>query len=101
MQNLFQNKGDRKKKLSLKLDNLWKHDNRKKTLITILNVYKVGEFYMNKSFGHAKNEHFYANVKKDIIINLIFHGVVIKMKGEKAQLVFVSINIYGQTFDGL
>jgi hypothetical protein len=56
---------------------------------------------MNKSFGHAKNEHFYANVKKDIIINLIFHGVVIKMKGEKAQLVFVSINIYGQTFDGL
>jgi len=57
------------KKLSLKLDSLWKHDNRKQALIAILNVYKVGEFYMNKSFGLSKNEHLYANVRKDIIVH--------------------------------
>jgi hypothetical protein len=55
--------------LTLKLDSLWKHDNKKKALIAILNVYKVGEFYMNKNFDPTKNEHLYANVKKDIIVN--------------------------------
>jgi hypothetical protein len=55
--------------LSLKLDSLWKHDNRKKGLIAILNVYKVGEFYMNNFFGHAKNEHLYANVRNNIIVD--------------------------------
>ncbi len=55
--------------MSLKLYSLWKHDNKKKALIAIPNVYKVGGIYMNKSFGHAKNEHLYANVRKDIIVN--------------------------------
>jgi len=45
---------------------------------------------MNKRFGHAKNEHLCVNVKNDIIINYVFHGVVIDLKEKKAQLVFVS-----------
>jgi len=49
----------------------------------------------------AKNEHLCANVRNDIIVNYVFHGVVIELKEKKAQLVFVSISIYGQTFDGL
>jgi hypothetical protein len=50
------------------LDNLWIHGGRKK----ISWVCKVGEYYMNKEFIHAKNEHSYATTKKDIIINQIY-----------------------------
>jgi len=52
------------KLLALKLDNLWKHGGRKKTLISIPIVYKARKIHMRKNLVHAKNEHMYANVKK-------------------------------------
>jgi ribosomal protein S26 len=59
------------KLLTFNLNSLWKHKHsgRKKTLVAILGIYKVGKFYMKKYSIHAKNEHLYANVKKDTIAN--------------------------------
>jgi hypothetical protein len=46
----------KEKLLAPKLDNLWKHDNKKKALTNIQGVYKASEYYMNKNLVHAKNE---------------------------------------------
>ncbi len=46
----------KEKLLAPKLDNLWKHANRKKTLTNIQGVYKVSEYYMNKDLVRAKNK---------------------------------------------
>ncbi len=64
--------------LAPKLVNFWKHNGRRKALVVILGVYKVGKFYMKKNSVHAKNEHLYANVKKEIIANQVFCGVIAK-----------------------
>jgi hypothetical protein len=60
------------KLLALTLNNLWKHKHsaRKKVVAAILGICKVREFYMRKYSIHAKNEHLYANVKKDTITKL-------------------------------
>jgi hypothetical protein len=50
---------DKEKLLVLKLSSLWKHGVKKKNLIVVPRLYKVGEYYMNKGFVHAKNEHLY------------------------------------------
>jgi hypothetical protein len=44
------------KLLALKLNKLWKHKHsgRKKALVAILGICKVGEFYMKKYSIHAK-----------------------------------------------
>ncbi len=47
----------KEKLLAPKLDSHWKHNGRWKALAAILGVCKVGEYYMNKEFVHAKNEH--------------------------------------------
>jgi hypothetical protein len=56
------------------LDNLWKHGGRRKALVAIVGVCKVGELYMNKDLVHANNESMYANVKKNTIASQVFHG---------------------------
>jgi hypothetical protein len=37
--------------LAPKLDSLWKHCGRRKTLTDVQGVCKAGEYYMNKNFG--------------------------------------------------
>jgi hypothetical protein len=49
--------------LITKLDSVWKHGGRRKALVAIVGVCKVGELYVNKDLFHAKNECIYANVK--------------------------------------
>jgi hypothetical protein len=53
---------EKDKLLAPKLDNFWKHSGRRKALVVILGVYKVGKFYKKKNSIHAKNEHLYPNV---------------------------------------
>ncbi len=66
----FCNKIEGKEKLlAFKLDSLWKHGGRKKTLIGIWGVYKVSEYYMNKNLVHTKNEWLYTVIRKNSIIN--------------------------------
>jgi hypothetical protein len=50
---------DKEKLLVLKLSNFWKHGDKKNVLIVVPRLYKVSEYYMNKGFVHAKNEHLY------------------------------------------
>ncbi len=44
----------KEKLLAPKLDNLWKHNGRRKALGTISRVFKVGEYDMNKDSVHVK-----------------------------------------------
>jgi len=57
---------------------------------------------MNKDFVHAKKEHLYANSRKDIIANQVFHGASTK-KEETNSLFFYlfPLNIQEQTYDEL
>jgi hypothetical protein len=57
------------KLLTLKFDNFWKHNGRRKALVVIPGVCKVRKFYMKKNSIYDKNEHLYANVKKHTIAN--------------------------------
>jgi hypothetical protein len=66
----------KEKLLAPKLDNLWKHNGRRKALGTISKVFKVGEYYMNKDFVHAKSEHLYCSIRKDTIANQICHVAI-------------------------
>ncbi len=50
--------------LALKLDSLWKHCGRRKTLTNVRGVCKVSEYYMNKDSIHTKIEWLYVIVKK-------------------------------------
>ncbi len=50
---------DKENLLALKFGSLWKHGGKENIFIVVPRVYKVGEFYMNKGFVHAKNEHLY------------------------------------------
>jgi len=75
--------------LAPKLDNLWKHGGMRKALIAILRICKTRKFYMKFFLVHAKNEHFYANVKKDTIANQIFCGAIAKLKEKCSSLLFV------------
>jgi hypothetical protein len=68
-----------------KLNNLWKHSERRKALTTIPRICKANEYYMNKDFSHAKNEHLYCLVKKDTIVNQIYHVVVGEKKKQLLQ----------------
>jgi hypothetical protein len=76
---------------AFKLNSLWKHKHsgRKQTLIAILGIYKVGEFYMKKYSIHAKNEHLYPNVKKNTIANWVFCDVATKRKNNWSSVLFV------------
>lgn len=56
MQGLYQNRWQGKV-VNTQSDSLWKHGCKRKALVIIPKVYKVGEYYMTKDFGHAKNEH--------------------------------------------
>jgi hypothetical protein len=44
------------------------HGGRRKALILVSRVYKVGEYYMNKDFIHAENEYLYVAPKKNTIV---------------------------------
>jgi hypothetical protein len=50
------------------MNNLWKHGGKRQALILLFKVYKVGEYYMNKDFFHAENEHLFVTPKKDTIV---------------------------------
>jgi hypothetical protein len=53
--------------LALKLNSLWKHGGKRKNLIVAPKICKFSEYYMNKVFVHAKNEHLHVTTKKDIV----------------------------------
>jgi hypothetical protein len=65
---------------------------KKKVLVIIISVCKVGELYMNNVSINAKIEHFTTNLRKDIISNQYFHGVIAKRKKYWSSLLFVSTN---------
>ncbi len=50
------------------------------TLVVIPRVYKARKFYMKKISVHEKNEHLYANVKKNTIGYKVFRGAIAKRK---------------------
>jgi hypothetical protein len=60
----------KEKLLAPKLDNLWKHNGRRKALGTISKKIKIGEYYMNKDSVHAKSERLYCSIRKGTIANL-------------------------------
>jgi hypothetical protein len=77
--------------MTLKLDNLWKHDGRKKKVMAIPKVYNLGEYYMNKDFIHVKNEHFYATTTKDTINDQICQATILNIWRKKlCNFLFVS-----------
>jgi hypothetical protein len=47
-----------------------------KALATILKVCETGEYYMSKDYVHAKSERLYCSVRKDTIINQIYHVAI-------------------------
>jgi hypothetical protein len=57
----------KEKLLAPKLDSLWKHCGRRKTLTDVQGVCKVGEYYMSKDLVHTKNEWLYIVLRKDFI----------------------------------
>jgi hypothetical protein len=59
--------------MALKLDNLWKHGDKRKVSFVILKVCTTHEYYTNKESTHANNEHLYVIDKKDTINNQVFH----------------------------
>lgn len=58
----------KKKLLALKLISLWMHGGRRKALILVSRVYKIGGYYMKKDFVHAENEYLYVALKKNTIV---------------------------------
>jgi len=66
----------KEKLLAPKLDNLWKHNGKRKALGTISRVFKVGEYDMNKDSVHVKSERLYCSIKKDTIANQICHVAI-------------------------
>ncbi len=54
--------------LVLKLSSLWMHGGKRKALILVSRVYKIGGYYMNKDFVHVENEYLYVALKKNIIV---------------------------------
>jgi hypothetical protein len=60
---------------------------KKKVLVVIGSVCKVGEYNMNNVYVNAKNEHFYANFRKDTISNQYFCGVIAKRKKRLVKFV--------------
>jgi len=67
------------------LDSFWKDIGKMKVLSTIPRVCKTIKYYMNKEFFHAKNERLYCSIRKDTIVNQIYHVVIGERK--KKQLV--------------
>lgn len=49
---------------------------------------------MNKDSIHAKNKRLYANGRKDIIANQVFHGAITKRKNKKVYFVICFHLIY-------
>ncbi len=60
---------------------------KKKNLVVFPSVCKVGEFYMNNVYVNAKNEHFYANLKKGTITDQLFCGVIATRKKRLVKFV--------------
>ncbi len=59
--------------------------------MAIPKVYKVGEYYMNKDFIHAKNEHLYATTRKDTIIDQIYQVTILNLgRKNRCNFLFVS-----------
>jgi len=59
----------KKKLLAPKLNKLRKHGDETKTIHCSPMSYKILEFYyVNKIFVHAKNEHLYVSIKRDLIV---------------------------------
>jgi hypothetical protein len=59
--------------MAFKLDNLWKHGDKRTVSFVILRVCTTSEYYTNKESTHGNNEHLYVIAKKDIIDNQVFH----------------------------
>jgi hypothetical protein len=61
------------KLLVVKLDSLWKHAGRRKTLVVMMGV-KVGEHYFLKSNAHVANEKLYFTKGLKIVLQQVIHG---------------------------
>jgi len=71
------------KLLVLKLNFLWKHDCQIKTIITILNVVGMGEYYFLKKNQHVFNESLYVSSGKHYVVQQVVAKIVVKLKFKK------------------
>jgi hypothetical protein len=78
-----------KKLLALKLDNLLKHQGRRKTKVSTLAVDVITNFYFNKDFVHAKKEHCYIVINYLFILHHLQVDVPFKQKQKYVQFVLV------------
>ncbi len=76
--------GGKKKLMIIKIDYLWKHVGRCKTLVSMLNI-KVREHYFLKTNAHVANEKLYFVKGLETMLQQVVEGV--KLKDMKKKIV--------------
>jgi hypothetical protein len=70
------------------------HGGRRKALILVSRVYKIGGYYMNKDFVHVENEYLYVALKKNIIVISSKFVMLLLERHKKNRFNFLFVNFH-------